>query len=47
MHQFIPTHEQLTVVLVWLSRADTVLSGATIEARDWVGRDPSLFKYPY
>ncbi len=38
----LPTPEDIAPVFVWLSRVDTTVSGRSLEARDWVGRDPKL-----
>ena len=38
----LPTPEEIVPVFVWLARADTQVTGRSLEARDWMGRDPSL-----
>jgi NAD(P)-dependent dehydrogenase (short-subunit alcohol dehydrogenase family) len=38
----LPTPEDIAPVFVWLARADTQITGKSLEARDWIGRDPSL-----
>jgi NAD(P)-dependent dehydrogenase (short-subunit alcohol dehydrogenase family) len=38
----LPTPEEIAPVFVWLARADTAVTGQSLEARDWVGRDPAL-----
>jgi len=38
----LPTPEEIAPVFVWLARADTAVSGQSLEARDWVGRDPAV-----
>ncbi|UCG21248.1 MAG: SDR family NAD(P)-dependent oxidoreductase [Deltaproteobacteria bacterium] len=37
----LPTPEDVAPVFVWLARADTNISGQSLEARDWIGRDPA------
>ena len=37
----LPTPEDIAAVFVWLARADTIVTGKSLEARDWVGRDPA------
>jgi NAD(P)-dependent dehydrogenase (short-subunit alcohol dehydrogenase family) len=37
----LPTPEDIAPVFVWLARADTEVTGQSLEARDWVGRDPA------
>jgi NAD(P)-dependent dehydrogenase (short-subunit alcohol dehydrogenase family) len=37
----LPTPEEIAPVFVWLARADTEVTGQSLEARDWVGRDPA------
>jgi hypothetical protein len=34
----LPTPEDIAPVFVWLARADTAVTGQSLEARDWVGR---------
>lgn len=36
----LPTPEDIAPVFVWLARADTTVTGKSLEARDWVGRNP-------
>ena len=36
----LPTPEEIAPVFVWLARADNQVSGQSLEARDWIGRDP-------
>lgn len=38
----LPTPEEITPIFVWLARADTQITGESLEARDWIGRDPAL-----
>jgi NAD(P)-dependent dehydrogenase (short-subunit alcohol dehydrogenase family) len=38
----LPTPEDIAPVFVWLARADTQISGKSLEARDWIGRDPTV-----
>lgn len=38
----LPTPEDIAPVFVWLARADTTVTGQSLEARDWIGRDPTL-----
>jgi len=37
----LPTPEDVAPVFVWLARADTNINGQSLEARDWIGRDPA------
>jgi NAD(P)-dependent dehydrogenase (short-subunit alcohol dehydrogenase family) len=37
----LPKPEDVAPVFVWLARADTNISGQSLEARDWIGRDPA------
>ena len=37
----LPTPEDIAPVFLWLARADTHISGQSLEARDWIGRDPA------
>jgi NAD(P)-dependent dehydrogenase (short-subunit alcohol dehydrogenase family) len=37
----LPTPEDVAPVFVWLARADTNISGQSLEARDWMGKDPA------
>lgn len=37
----LPTPEDIAPVFVWLARDDTEISGQSLEARDWIGRDPA------
>ncbi|MCG6918345.1 MAG: SDR family NAD(P)-dependent oxidoreductase [Deltaproteobacteria bacterium] len=37
----LPTPEDIAPVFVWLARADTEINGQSLEARDWIGRDPA------
>jgi NAD(P)-dependent dehydrogenase (short-subunit alcohol dehydrogenase family) len=37
----LPTPEDIAPVFVWLARADTEMNGQSLEARDWIGRDPA------
>jgi NAD(P)-dependent dehydrogenase (short-subunit alcohol dehydrogenase family) len=43
----IPTPEEIAPVFVWLARADTHITGRSLEARDWIGRDPTLQPAPF
>ena len=38
----LPTPEEIAPVFVWLARADTQITGESLDARDWIGRDPAL-----
>ena len=38
----LPTPEDIASAFVWLARADTETTGVSIEARDWIGRDPAV-----
>lgn len=38
----LPTPEDIAAVFVWLARADTTVTGQSLEARDWIGRDPTV-----
>ena len=38
----LPTPEEIAPVFVWLARADTQITGESLDARDWVGRDPTV-----
>ncbi len=38
----LPTPEDISPVFVWLARADTAITGQSLEARDWRGRDPTV-----
>ena len=38
----LPTPEEITPVFVWLARADTQITGESVDARDWIGRDPAI-----
>lgn len=40
----LPTPEEIAPVFVWLARADTDIKGQSLEARDWIGRDPAVSK---
>jgi len=37
----LPTPEDISPVFVWLARADTQVNGQSLEARDWMGKDPA------
>ena len=37
----LPTPEDIAPVFVWLARADTDITGQSLEASDWRGRDPA------
>jgi NAD(P)-dependent dehydrogenase (short-subunit alcohol dehydrogenase family) len=37
----LPAPEDIAPVFVWLARPDTKITGDSIEARDWIGRDPA------
>mgnify|MGYP001812652284 CR=1 FL=1 len=39
--KILPTPEDITPVFVWLARADIEINGQSLEARDWIGRDPA------
>ena len=38
----LPTPEEIAPVFVWLARADTQITGESLDARDWIGRDPAV-----
>jgi len=38
----LPTPEEIAPIFVWLARADTQITGESLDARDWIGRDPAL-----
>lgn len=38
----LPTPEEIAPVFVWLARADTQITGESLDARDWIGRDPAI-----
>ena len=38
----LPTPEDISPVFVWLARADTLIHGQSLEARDWIGKDPAV-----
>jgi NAD(P)-dependent dehydrogenase (short-subunit alcohol dehydrogenase family) len=38
----LPAPEDIAPVFVWLARADTEINGQSLEARDWMGKDPAL-----
>lgn len=38
----LPTPEDVAAVFVWLARGDTVVTGQSLEAREWIGRDPAV-----
>jgi NAD(P)-dependent dehydrogenase (short-subunit alcohol dehydrogenase family) len=38
----LPTPEDISPVFVWLARADTNIRGQSLEARDWIGKDPAF-----
>jgi NAD(P)-dependent dehydrogenase (short-subunit alcohol dehydrogenase family) len=38
----LPTPEEISPIFVWLARADSQVTGLSLEARDWIDRDPSL-----
>ena len=38
----LPTPEDISPVFVWLARADTSINGQSLEARDWIGKDPAM-----
>lgn len=37
----LPAPEDISPVFVWLARADTHINGQSLEARDWIGKDPA------
>ena len=37
----LPTPEEISPVFVWLARSDTTINGQSLEARDWIGKDPA------
>jgi len=38
----LPTPEDISPVFVWLARTDTHINGQSLEARDWIGKDPAI-----
>jgi NAD(P)-dependent dehydrogenase (short-subunit alcohol dehydrogenase family) len=38
----LPTPEEIAPVFIWLARPDTRITGETLEARKWIGRDPAI-----
>jgi NAD(P)-dependent dehydrogenase (short-subunit alcohol dehydrogenase family) len=38
--QTLPTPDDIAPVFVWLARADTQVTGQSLDARDWLGRQP-------
>ena len=38
----LPTPEEIAPVFVWLARVDTQITGESLDARDWIGRDPAI-----
>ncbi len=38
----LPTPEEIAPVFVWLARVDTQITGQSLEARDWIARDPAV-----
>jgi NAD(P)-dependent dehydrogenase (short-subunit alcohol dehydrogenase family) len=38
----LPMPEDIAAIFVWLARADTKVTGQSLEAREWIGRDPAL-----
>jgi len=38
----LPTPEDISPVFVRLARADTRINGQSLEARDWIGKDPAI-----
>ena len=38
----LPRPEDIAPVFVWLARADTQITGKSLEAREWIGRDPTV-----
>ena len=38
----LPTPEEIAPVFVWLARADSQVAGQSLEARDWIGRNPAI-----
>jgi len=38
----LPTPEEIAPVFVWLARQDTKIAGESLEAREWIGRDPAI-----
>ena len=38
----LPRPEDIAAIFVWLARADTKVTGQSLEAREWIGRDPAL-----
>lgn len=38
----LPTPEDIAPLFVWLARPDCQITGRSLEARDWLGRDPTV-----
>ena len=38
--EILPTPDDIAPVFVWLARADTQVTGQSLDARDWLGRQP-------
>jgi NAD(P)-dependent dehydrogenase (short-subunit alcohol dehydrogenase family) len=38
----LPTPEEIAPVFVWLARRDTKITGESLEAREWIGRNPAI-----
>ena len=38
----LPTPEQIASVFIWLARPDTEITGESLDARKWIGRDPAI-----
>lgn len=45
--EVIPEGSDRTVAYVWLARADTQLTAAQLDVKDWIRRDPKLYNYYY
>ncbi|MGD8504630.1 MAG: SDR family NAD(P)-dependent oxidoreductase [Syntrophobacterales bacterium] len=38
----LPTPEEIAPVFVWLARSDTQITGESLEAGEWIGRNPAV-----
>jgi NAD(P)-dependent dehydrogenase (short-subunit alcohol dehydrogenase family) len=38
----LPTPEEISPVFVWLARPDTRVTGESLEAQEWIGRNPAI-----
>ena len=45
--EVIPEGSDRTVAYVWLSRSDTQITATQLDVKDWIKRDPKLYKFYY